>query len=381
LEVSLSWECSDPDDGGLTYDVYFGVTHDPPLLSSGQEERYLDLEDLEFSTIYYWRVVARDCRNRLTSGPLWSFSTRRESGLYPIGGCELGTYFMVIAYRIFVTTNLLLLANSSWGLLIVDVSDPFRPSPVGTFDLGWTADVSAAGDYAYLADFDSGLVAVDISDAYHPVIVGRNSEIGYALCLFVHDNLAYVGASGGIFVMDVSNPTSLSILGNCDDCGFPYTMRVEGDYAYSLHTGFETTYLNIADISDPSAPVMLGTTYAGGMSTEMEIKDNYVYIAEWWGGEINIIDVSDPDNPIFANSYESYHSLTDISITGDLAFVANTYSGLKVLDISDRLYPVEVCEFVAEGSAINVFYANELIYLIYSLGDDRARLYILEYEP
>ena len=201
------------------------------------------------------------------------------------------------------------------------------------------------------------------------------------MCLFVRENNAYVGATGGIYVMDISDPASPLILGNCDDYGSPYTIKVAGDYAYFLHSGWETSFLDIADISDPAAPVMLGTSYAGGYSPNLGIIDNYVYITEWWGGAIHIMDVSDPNNPFIAHSHVSLHPMTDIAITGDIAFAANTLSGLKVFDISDRLNPIEMFEFVTDHEAVNVFYANQRIYLIDSLDDYRLRLYILEYEP
>lgn len=75
--------------------------------------------------------------------------------------------------------------------------------------------------------------------------------------------------------------------------------------------------------------------------------------------------------------------MADIAVTGDLAFAANTVDGLKAYDISDRLFPVEIADFTLTEYAVNVFLANDRVYLLdrsYLDYDDRARLYILAFE-
>ena len=60
-----------------TYDVYFGESNPPPLVSSNQSDfEYCPDDDLEFSTTYYWKIVVWDDQGSSTSGPLWTFTTR-----------------------------------------------------------------------------------------------------------------------------------------------------------------------------------------------------------------------------------------------------------------------------------------------------------------
>ena len=73
-------------DGGVwahTYDIYFGITADPPLLASnvevgspvaGQLETFT-VSDLLPGTTYYWRIVGKTWAQRTNSGPVWSFTT------------------------------------------------------------------------------------------------------------------------------------------------------------------------------------------------------------------------------------------------------------------------------------------------------------------
>ena len=53
LDVLLIWECSDPDDSELTYDVYFGIQADPPLVVSDISLNSYQVADLEYDTRYY----------------------------------------------------------------------------------------------------------------------------------------------------------------------------------------------------------------------------------------------------------------------------------------------------------------------------------------
>lgn len=91
---TLSWTGGDPDVGDtVTYDVYFGTAASPPLVSSNQAAATFAPGTLTASTLYYWRIVARDSFGATTSGPTWSFTTGTSggascqgTGVYRFGG-------------------------------------------------------------------------------------------------------------------------------------------------------------------------------------------------------------------------------------------------------------------------------------------------------
>lgn len=75
VDTVLSWSGEDPDGDDLTYDVYFGeaisptVNTTPPLVSTGQAgTTYMPPETLKPLTWYYWRIVAKDSNEAVTSG-------------------------------------------------------------------------------------------------------------------------------------------------------------------------------------------------------------------------------------------------------------------------------------------------------------------------
>ncbi len=78
LDADLSWACSDPDGDTVTYDVYFGNSTPPPLVSSGQSLASYDPGTLSYGTTYYWQIVAEDEHGDSTSGQIWSFTTKSD---------------------------------------------------------------------------------------------------------------------------------------------------------------------------------------------------------------------------------------------------------------------------------------------------------------
>ncbi|MBU4444183.1 MAG: fibrobacter succinogenes major paralogous domain-containing protein [Candidatus Marinimicrobia bacterium] len=63
----------------LTYDIYFGDSSNPSLRESDYTGTTYDPGELNYSTTYYWKIVAKDDHGLETEGPVWSFET--ESGL------------------------------------------------------------------------------------------------------------------------------------------------------------------------------------------------------------------------------------------------------------------------------------------------------------
>lgn len=73
----LSWKCSDPDNDKLTYNVYFGESSTPPLISEDQSQTTY-FPGLDYSETYYWRIVAKDSHGATTRSDTWRFTTKSE---------------------------------------------------------------------------------------------------------------------------------------------------------------------------------------------------------------------------------------------------------------------------------------------------------------
>ena len=75
ISLTLTWSCSDPDGDPLTYDIYFGTSSNPSLVSGNQSNASYNPGQLNNSTTYYWKIVAKDNQDSSTTGPVWNFAT------------------------------------------------------------------------------------------------------------------------------------------------------------------------------------------------------------------------------------------------------------------------------------------------------------------
>ena len=81
---SLLWTCIDPDGDELTYDVYFGTSSNPPLVSKDRTLNYYNPPGaMSYNTKYYWKIVAEDEHGESTIGPIWDFTTILEPNYPP----------------------------------------------------------------------------------------------------------------------------------------------------------------------------------------------------------------------------------------------------------------------------------------------------------
>ena len=78
VSTELSWTGNDPDEDPLTYELYFGNTSSPTFVTDGLTEETYNLGILNYSTTYYWIVVADDGMN-WTESPVWNFTTEAEA--------------------------------------------------------------------------------------------------------------------------------------------------------------------------------------------------------------------------------------------------------------------------------------------------------------
>ena len=73
----LMWTAS--GIGPFTYDLYFGASPNPPMVSARRTTAYYATGTLAFNTTYWWRVVAHDAHGIDGSSVTWSFTTRASN--------------------------------------------------------------------------------------------------------------------------------------------------------------------------------------------------------------------------------------------------------------------------------------------------------------
>jgi hypothetical protein len=82
--AKLSWVGGDPDEEDtVVYDVYFGTTSPPDLIAENHNDTTYDPGLMNYSTLYYWKIIAWDDHNASTEGPEWGFTTEAQPNSPP----------------------------------------------------------------------------------------------------------------------------------------------------------------------------------------------------------------------------------------------------------------------------------------------------------
>jgi hypothetical protein len=113
VHPTLSWSCNDPDRDALMYDIYLGTScNSTTLIVNGLITTTYSNTSLFYSTTYYWKVVAKDSKGVMTTGPEWSFTTSSgfisqnlvqvTGGTFQMGSSKYGSSFELPVHTVTV---------------------------------------------------------------------------------------------------------------------------------------------------------------------------------------------------------------------------------------------------------------------------------------
>jgi peroxiredoxin len=129
------------------------------------------------------------------------------------------------AYDVEVVGGLAYALDDTEGLFILDVSDLNDITLMGQLSVGGSArDIRVSGDIAWLAAGSAGLVAVDVSDPTAPSLTSYTPTPGTAVRLGQDGDRVAVAAWNDTRVYDVSDPSAPAMLG---------AVRLERDKVYA----------------------------------------------------------------------------------------------------------------------------------------------------
>jgi len=266
-------------------------------------------------------------------------------------------------------------------------------SPIVCLGDGFVGAVAVQGDYAYVG-INRSIVVVDVSDPHHPTPVGQTSFWPENRKWFVEDvsaisvvgdhayvvyNLGrYSGRSHSMVIVDVSRPAAPKVIASYDVSGWPPSsghalgVTASGQYAYLYHT----TGLDVVDTSKPVEPTRVGRWrshgssgfLAGHLGSYVTSAGDHVYVADRQGG-LRVIDVSDPAAPRDVGSWDCPYAV-GVAVLANRAFVWG--GGLKIIDVSDPTNPKEIGSYdrekVFEGRQITgLAAAGNYVFLYYGL--------------
>jgi hypothetical protein len=277
-----------------------------------------------------------------------------ELRLFPFEVSLTGSYDTPgLAWSAAVEGDVVLVADNTTGLQVLDISNPADPTQIGDYDTpGMAYDVAAAGDLAFVADGGWGLQIIDITDPTNPTFKGTYDTPGSAWGVAAAGDLVLVADyTGGLQIVDITNPAGPTLAGDYDTPGLAFDVAVAGDLAFVADG---TSGLQIIDITDPTTPTFEGTYDTPGSSAlGVVVSGDLAFVADADSG-LQIIDITDPGSPTLSGTYETPGVVRDVAIAGDVALLAVDASGLQIIDITDPTNPTLLDSYDTPGAAQGV---------------------------
>ncbi len=316
----------------------------------------------------------------------------------------------VQALDVVVKGTIAYVADAASGLRAIDVTGSNEPTELGLYKVsgGHVKDVAVDGGTAYVVDRNWGLRVVDVSDSKTLTQIGFYGPMKSVEAVAVLGDYAYVGAAYSLRVVDISDPVHPKEVRIYDtQGGWVSDVVVNGKYAY-ISICYGSYNLHILDISDPANPKMIGgiPSGTGGMYREIAVAGQIVYVADEWGlrlisvsdpkapkqigyinlvdngqppvgiavsgtiaylagsyGGVAIVDVSDPFNPKLVGSYDTPGTTQGMAVAGNRAYAADSQSGLRIVDVSNPSMPTEMGFFDTPGCAMSVTISDMIAYV------------------
>jgi hypothetical protein len=299
-----------------------------------------------------------------------------------------------------------LLAGSE-GLVVSDITDPRHPVIVGSYNsTGQPESVALSGTFAYLVDGavvdgsmpgtespGEALIVLDVSHPSQPTPVGRYAPGGFRSgSVAVSDRYAVLvgrwaqpGSTWqGLHVLDIGEAAQPRLLGALRIPGTLRGVAIEGSHAY---VAAGDAGLRVIDISDPSGPREVGTYASGGMVGQQGVVTITVSNAIALVGDhptgLHWVDVSNPSAPRRVSVYP-VSGLSGVARMGNSAWIAFTsdavwpdfaafemaypHAGLEVVDYSRPASPVRTGRvLLAGGSSGGLAVAGSAAFLAVTL--------------
>lgn len=265
----------------------------------------------------------------------------------PAHPVEIGSFALPSwAFGVALSGSTLLVADGSQGLRALDVSDPRSPREVGAYPITWqhAAAVTVTDGTAYVAVRGEGLHVVDVRNPAAPRRLSGASQLAEARAAVAVGDLAYVAAADqGLRVVDLA--AGAREIGVIEAGDFAYCVATMGQRTLVVgSTGIGSPGVRFFDLSDPVTPRAQSVLAGPRINpTDISVQGSLVAISGEPG--IHLIDASDPAAPAVLSFLDMTANGTladlvwDVALAGSTALVAQSGSGLRLVDITDPRNP------------------------------------------
>lgn len=223
------------------------------------------------------------------------------------------------------------IADGTFGLRIVDVSDFANPKYIKDLDLGGrTFNIHKSGGTLYLGVEQKYFNVADVSDPETPTRTYTEpftASYKYTSVVFSNKKVYFNG--GGARIYDISDPKSprqIKIKPAEVD-----SIQIQGTHLYST---IGEIGLLVYDLSDPSSMVKISQTpFPVGIPRNLSVDGHWAVGISNSPYSINVFDISDPKKPIAKDShiYEKYPNT--VTVKDNYVYVARAEDGVDIFKI------------------------------------------------
>lgn len=282
-----------------------------------------------------------------------------------IGNVGVSDYANSVA----VQNNLAIVPEHGGDILIINATNPLLPQVISSVPLPPSSLGLATVIQGHLAfvgcDFNIGTGALLIVNITNPKVPQTISQLATSVgieSMVVKGGLAYL-AAGGLQIVNVSNPLMPNIISSVPGTSYSSSngIAIQGNLALIVESLVSPSsgVFKIFNIANPTAPMLLSSLTSANPSFAVATQGNLALIAG--SNYLQIVDITIPTAPNIIGNITTAGS--DIVLQGELAFVAASYTGLQVINMTNPSVPETITNIVIPASADHVIIQGELAFV------------------
>ena len=274
---------------------------------------------------------------------------------------EVGRFYTYGTTReVLLADTLLCIADSLRGLLVLGLTDPYRPFYLGANrDFADLQAIDSRG-FTVAAAAANGVFIIDITDPVLPRVIGRRGK-GYRVGdLAARKGILAAAVEGaGLSLIDLTRPAQPEIISEMPLVDKIYGLALAGDLV-ALACGDEG--LLLVDIAQPASPDEIFRHATIGFALDVIVGDDLAVVADGAEG-FRVFDITDPANARLIGGKSTRAPVTAVARRENYVYAVGPALGLEVYDISFAFKPRLVHSFAPEGRARDIFFADQRAFL------------------
>lgn len=203
-------------------------------------------------------------------------------------------------------------------------------------------DVDTQGGYLYVisqARSGKNLTIINNTDPSNPTEIGSTLVGGFPYSIDVNGNFAYVGTDKGLIIVNITNPSSPRPIRNINPETKVTALEVSNNRLYTINKDESNRlFLQIFSLATPSTPSLKGKVQVGaGTSYDVKVANSKAFVVLQENAKLVSVDLTSETTPSVISKFTlSGIEPTHVDVRDTVAYVSLTNSdAIEVIDISN----------------------------------------------